>query len=115
MDEVAAVRDAVKPRESILVADAMTGQDAVNVAKAFQEKVGITGIALTRVDGDARGGADLSMKAVAGRPIKLLGTGEKMDVIEALHADRVAGRMLGTGGIGSLVERAADTREKDAA
>ncbi|HLW26641.1 MAG TPA: signal recognition particle protein [Kiloniellales bacterium] len=115
MDEVAAVRDAVKPRESILVADAMTGQDAVNVAKAFQEKVGITGIALTRVDGDARGGAALSMKAVTGRPIKLLGTGEKMDAIEAFHADRVAGRILGMGDIVSLVERAAETIEQDEA
>jgi len=115
MAEVAAVRDAVKPRESILVADAMTGQDAVNVAKAFQDKVGITGIALTRVDGDARGGAALSMKAVTGKPIKLLGTGEKMDAIEAFHADRVAGRILGMGDIVSLVERAAETMEQDEA
>ena len=115
MAEVAAVRDAVKPRESILVADAMTGQDAVNVAKAFQEKVGITGIALTRVDGDARGGAALSMKAVTGQPIKFLGTGEKLDALEAFHADRVAGRILGMGDIVSLVERAAETLEQDEA
>ncbi|WP_366554506.1 signal recognition particle protein [Aquibaculum sediminis] len=115
MDEVAQVRDAVKPRESLLVADAMTGQDAVNVAKAFQDKVGLTGIALTRVDGDARGGAALSMKAVTGRPIKLLGTGEKLDALEAFHADRVAGRILGMGDIVSLVERAAETMEQDEA
>lgn len=115
MDEVAQVRDAVTPRESLLVADAMTGQDAVNVAKAFQDKVGLTGIALTRVDGDARGGAALSMKAVTGRPIKLLGTGEKLDALEAFHADRVAGRILGMGDIVSLVERAAETMEQDEA
>jgi len=112
MAEVAQVRDAVKPRESLLVADAMTGQDAVNVAKAFQDKVGLTGIVLTRVDGDARGGAALSMKAVTGRPIKLLGTGEKLDALEAFHADRIAGRILGMGDIVSLVERAAETMEQ---
>src|SRR5690625_83151 len=115
MAEVAAIGETVKPRESLLVADAMTGQDAVNVATAFQEKVGLTGIVLTRVDGDARGGAALSMRAVTGRPIKLLGTGEKLDAIEAFHADRVVGRILGMGDIVSLVERAAETIEQDEA
>lgn len=112
MAEVAAVRDAVKPHESLLVADAMTGQDAVNTAKAFQDKVGITGIMLTRIDGDARGGAALSMRAVTGKPIKLLGTGEKLDQLEDFHADRVAGRILGMGDIVSLVEKAMEATEQ---
>jgi signal recognition particle subunit SRP54 len=90
------------------VADAMTGQDAVNVAKAFDEKVGITGIVLTRIDGDARGGAALSMRAVTGKPIKLLGVGEKWDALEPFHPDRIAGRILGMGDVVSLVERAAE-------
>jgi signal recognition particle subunit SRP54 len=115
MAEVAAVRDAVKPAETLLVADAMTGQDAVNVARAFQEKVGLTGILLTRVDGDARGGAALSMKAVTGCPIKLLGLGEKLDALEPFHPERVAGRILGMGDIVSLVEKAAETLEQDEA
>jgi signal recognition particle subunit SRP54 len=113
MAEVAAVRDAVKPRESLLVADAMTGQDAVGVAQAFQDGVGVTGIVLTRVDGDARGGAALSMRAVTGRPIKLLGTGEKLDALEAFHADRIASRILGMGDVVSLVEKAAETIEQE--
>ena len=112
MAEVAAVRDAVKPHESLLVADAMTGQDAVNTAKAFQDKVGITGIMLTRIDGDARGGAALSMRAITGKPIKLLGTGEKLDQLEDFHADRVAGRILGMGDIVSLVEKAMEATEQ---
>lgn len=115
MAEVAAVRDAARPHETLLVADAMTGQDAVNVAQAFEERVGLTGIALTRVDGDARGGAALSMKAVTGKPIKLLGTGEKMDALEPFHPERVAGRILGMGDIVSLVEKAAETIEQDEA
>lgn len=115
MAEVAAVRDAVKPHESLLVADAMTGQDAVNTAKAFQDKVGITGIMLTRIDGDARGGAALSMRAVTGKPIKLLGTGEKLDQLEDFHADRVAGRILGMGDIVSLVEKAMEATEQQEA
>ncbi len=115
MAEVAAVRDAARPHETLLVADAMTGQDAVNVAQAFEERVGLTGIALTRVDGDARGGAALSMKTVTGKPIKLLGTGEKMDALEPFHPERVAGRILGMGDIVSLVEKAAETIEQDEA
>ena len=115
MAEVAAVRDAAKPCESLLVADAMTGQDAVTVATRFNEAVGLTGIVLTRVDGDARGGAALSMKAVTGCPIKILGTGEKLGDIEAFHPDRVAGRILGMGDVVSLVEKAAETIERDKA
>jgi signal recognition particle subunit SRP54 len=113
MAEVAQVRDAVKPHESLLVADAMTGQDAVNVARSFHDKVGLTGIVLTRVDGDARGGAALSMKAVTGCPIKLLGVGEKLDALETFHPERIAGRILGMGDVVSLVERAAETIEQE--
>lgn len=109
MDEVAAVKAAVKPHETLLVVDAMTGQDAVHTARAFNEKVGVTGIVMTRVDGDARGGAALSMRAVTGAPIKLLGAGEKLDALEDFHPDRIAGRILGMGDIVSLVERAAET------
>ena len=113
MAEAAAVKKAANPIETLLIADAMTGQDAVNTAKIFDEKVGLTGIMLTRVDGDARGGAAMSMKAVTGKPIKLLGVGEKSDALETFHPDRIAGRILGMGDIVSLVERAAEnvTRE----
>jgi signal recognition particle subunit SRP54 len=113
MDEVAAVRDASMPLETLLVADAMTGQDAVNVAKAFHDRLGLTGIVLTRVDGDARGGAALSMRAVTGCPIKLLGVGEKLDALEAFHPDRVAGRILGMGDVVSLVEKVAEGVEAE--
>jgi signal recognition particle subunit SRP54 len=106
MDEAVAIRDAVKPHETLLVGDAMTGQDAVNTGQAFNEKVGLTGIVLTRIDGDARGGAALSMRAVTGCPIKLLGTGEKLDALEPFHPDRVVGRILGMGDVVSLVEKA---------
>jgi len=106
MAEVANVRDAVKPTETLLVTDAMTGQDAVTLAREFNEKVGVTGIVLTRVDGDARGGAALSMRAVTGRPIKFLGLGEKLDALEVFHPDRIAGRILGMGDVVSLVEKA---------
>src|SRR5206468_12148592 len=106
MLEVAAVREAATPHQTLLVADAMTGQDAVNVAKAFAERAGLTGIVLTRVDGDARGGAALSMRAITGKPIVLLGTGEKIDALEPFHPDRIAGRILGMGDILSLVEKA---------
>ena len=115
MAEAAAVRDATKPHETLLVADAMTGQDAVNVASAFHEKIGLTGIMLTRVDGDARGGAALSMRAVTGCPIKLLGVGEKLDALEDFHPDRVASRILGMGDVVSLVEKAAETIEQEEA
>ena len=113
MLEVAAVREAANPHQTLLVADAMTGQDAVNVAKAFGERAGITGILLTRVDGDARGGAALSMRAITGKPIVLLGTGEKIDAIEPFHPDRIAGRILGMGDVVSLVERAAETADQE--
>src|SRR5690606_12574295 len=95
MQEAIAVRDAVNPVETLLVADSMTGQDAVNVGQAFNTRIGVTGIVLTRVDGDARGGAALSMRSVTGRPIKFIGVGEKMDAIEVFHPDRIAGRILG--------------------
>ncbi len=115
MSEAAQVRDIAKPAETLLVADAMTGQDAVNVAKAFDERVGLTGIVLTRVDGDARGGAALSMRAVTGRPIKLIGVGEKLDALEPFHPERVASRILGMGDVVSLVEKAAETIEQEEA
>jgi signal recognition particle subunit SRP54 len=115
MLEVAAVRDATHPTESLLVADAMTGQDSVNVAKSFAERIGLTGIVLTRVDGDARGGAALSMRAVTGRPIKFMGTGEKLDALEPFHAERIAGRILGMGDVVSLVEKAAETIDREEA
>jgi signal recognition particle subunit SRP54 len=110
-----AVRDAAKPHESLLVADAMTGQDAVNVATAFKDRVGLTGIVLTRVDGDARGGAALSMRAVTGCPIKLIAVGEKLDALEGFHPDRIASRILGMGDVVSLVEKAAETIEAEEA
>ncbi len=109
MDEVVAVRKLAQPAEVILVADAMTGQDAVTVAKEFDEKVSITAIALSRIDGDARGGAALSMRAVTGKPLKLLGTGEKPDQLELFHPDRIASRILGMGDVVSLVERAMES------
>ncbi len=109
MAEAAAVKKLAAPVETLLIADAMTGQDAVNTAKAFDAQVGLTGIVLTRIDGDARGGAAMSMRAVTGKPIKLLGTGEKWDAVEPFHPDRIAGRILGMGDIVSLVERAAES------
>jgi signal recognition particle subunit SRP54 len=104
--EAAMVRDIAKPKETLLVVDALTGQDAVNLARSFDEKIGITGIVLTRIDGDGRGGAALSMRAVTGKPIKLMGTGEKLDGLEDFHPARIAGRILGMGDVVSLVERA---------
>ncbi len=115
MAEVVVVRDIAQPHETLLVADALTGQDAVNVAKSFNERVGITGIVLTRVDGDGRGGAALSMRHVTGKPIKLLGQGEKLDALEPFHPDRIASRILGMGDVVSLVEKAAETIEKEEA
>jgi len=115
MMEVAAVRDLVKPHETLLVADAMTGQDAVTVGKAFNERIGLTGIVLTRIDGDARGGAALSMRAITGKPIKLLGVGEKLEALETFHPDRIAGRILGMGDVVSLVEKAAETIDQEEA
>jgi signal recognition particle subunit SRP54 len=107
MAEAAEVKRAANPHEVLLVADALTGQDAVNLARSFDERVGLTGIVLTRVDGDGRGGAALSMRAVTGKPIKLIGTGEKMDALEDFDPSRIAGRILGMGDIVSLVEKAA--------
>lgn len=115
MAEVAAVQKATKPIETLLVADAMTGQDAVQTASAFDAVVPLSGIMLTRVDGDARGGAAMSMKAVTGKPIKLLGVGEKWSEIESFHPDRVAGRILGMGDVVSLVEKAVETVDADEA
>ena len=109
MTEAAEVKRAANPHEVLLVADSLTGQDAVNLARAFDERVGLTGIVLTRVDGDGRGGAALSMRAVTGKPIKLIGTGERMDALEDFDPARIAGRILGMGDIVSLVEKAAAT------
>ena len=115
MAEAAAVHQATSPTETLLVVDAMTGQDAVNVATQFRDRMKLTGVVLTRVDGDARGGAALSMRAVTGCPIKLIGAGEKLDALEDFHPDRIAGRILGMGDIVGLVERAAETVEREQA
>ena len=111
MDEVQAVRDVANPRETLLVVDGLTGQDAVNVATEFDGKVGVSGVVLTRMDGDGRGGAALSMRAVTGKPIRFVGVGEKMDALEGFDASRVAGRILGMGDIVALVEKAQETLE----
>ncbi|MCW5699204.1 MAG: signal recognition particle protein [Rhodospirillales bacterium] len=113
MTEAAAVKQTTRPVETLLVADALTGQDAVTLAREFNEKIGITGIVLTRMDGDARGGAALSMRAVTGQPIKLIGVGEKLDAIETFDAPRIAGRILGMGDVVGIVERAADVIERE--
>jgi signal recognition particle subunit SRP54 len=115
MTEVVNVRMASGPSEVLLVTDAMTGQDAVTIAKEFNEKVGVTGIVLTRVDGDARGGAALSMRAVTGKPIKFMGTGEGVDAIDAFDANRVAGSILGMGDVVGLVEKASQVVEQEEA
>ena len=115
MNEAADVRRAASPHEVLLVADALTGQDAVNLARSFNERVGLTGIVLTRVDGDGRGGAALSMRAVTGKPIKLIGTGEKLDALEDFDPARIAGRILGMGDIIALVEKAAATIDAEKA
>jgi signal recognition particle subunit SRP54 len=114
MAEIATVKKTANPIETLLVADSMTGQDAVNTAKNFDERVGLSGIILTRVDGDARGGAALSMRAVTGKPIKFIGLGEKMDALDVFHPDRLAGRILGMGDIVSLVEKATQNIDADA-
>jgi len=115
MAEMQAVHRETSPTETLLVVDSLTGQDAVNVAEQFKSRVDVTGIVMTRIDGDGRGGAALSMREVTGCPIKLLGTGEKIDALEAFHPDRIANRILGMGDIVSLVEKAAETIEKDEA
>jgi len=115
MAEVQAVRDVATPRETLLVVDGLTGQDAVNVAEQFNGQIGISGVVLTRMDGDGRGGAALSMRAITGKPIKFVGLGEKMDALEEFHAERIAGRILGMGDIVSLVEKAQETIEAEQA
>ena len=115
MAEVSEIRAATNPAETLLVVDAMTGQDAVNTAKAFNDAVGVTGIVMTRMDGDARGGAALSMRAITGAPIKLVGVGEKQDALEDFHPERVAGRILGMGDIVGLVEKASETIDQEEA
>lgn len=116
MEELVNIKKQVKPHEILLVADAMTGQDAVQVAESFHEKLGLDGIVLTKMDGDARGGAALSIKAVTGAPIKFVGMGEKMDALEAFHPDRMASRILGMGDVLTLIEKAQtemDTAENE--
>jgi len=113
MDEMKAVADISQPQEILLVVDALTGQDAVNVAQNFSDQVPLTGVVLTRMDGDARGGAALSMRAVTGKPIKFVGVGEKIDALEEFHPERVAGRILGMGDVVSLVEKAAQVVDKE--
>ena len=113
--QAAAVRDAVSPRETLLVVDGLTGQDAVNVATEFDDKIGVSGVVLTRMDGDGRGGAALSMRKVTGKPIRFVGLGEKMDAIETFEAERIAGRILGMGDIVALVEKAQQTIEAEQA
>jgi signal recognition particle subunit SRP54 len=115
MSEAAEVKKASDPHEVLLVADALTGQAAVNLARAFDERLGLTGIVLTRVDGDGRGGAALSMRAVTGKPIKLIGTGEKLDALEEFEPSRIAGRILGMGDVVALVEKAAGTIDAEKA
>jgi signal recognition particle subunit SRP54 len=113
MGELEQVRDATKPANVLLVLDAMTGQEAVNVAKAFQERIAFDGVLLTKLDGDARGGAALSVRAVTGRPVKLASTGEKLDQLEYFHPDRMASRILGMGDVLTLIERAEAAVEED--
>ncbi len=115
MVEMADIKSAANPHEILLVADSLTGQDAVNLAQSFNQRVGITGIVLTRIDGDGRGGAALSMREVTGKPIKLIGTGEKMEALEDFHPGRIADRILGMGDVVSLVEKAAETIDQEKA
>ena len=115
MDELKSIRKEVKPHEILLVVDAMTGQDAVNVAQTFHEQLGIDGIVMTKLDGDTRGGAALSVKEVTGRPIKFMGTGEKLDALEVFHPDRMAGRILGMGDVMTLIEKAQESADLEKA
>ena len=115
IQQAADVRDVANPRETLLVVDGLTGQDAVNVATEFDDKIGVTGVVLTRMDGDGRGGAALSMRAVTGKPIRFVGLGEKMDALETFEPDRIAGRILGMGDIVALVEKAQETIEAEQA
>jgi len=113
--QAAAVRDVANPRETLLVVDGLTGQDAVNVAQEFDDKIGVTGVCLTRMDGDGRGGAALSMRAITGKPIRFVGVGEKLDALETFEPERIAGRILGMGDIVALVEKAQETLEVEQA
>jgi len=115
MAEMAEIKATSRPHETLLVADSLTGQDAVNLARSFDDRVGVTGLVLTRMDGDGRGGAALSMRAVTGKPVKLIGTGEKMDALEEFHPKRIADRILGMGDIVSLVEKASETIDAEQA
>jgi signal recognition particle subunit SRP54 len=115
MDELVRIKSALSPKEVLLVADAMTGQDAVNVAESFDRQLDLTGVILTKLDGDARGGAALSIRAVTGKPIKLVGLGEKMDALEVFHPDRMAQRILGMGDVLSLIEKAQSAIDQDQA
>ena len=115
MDELKSIRKEVKPHEILLVVDAMTGQDAVNVAQTFHEQLGIDGIVMTKLDGDTRGGAALSVKEVTGRPIKFMGTGEKLDALEVFYPDRMAGRILGMGDVLTLIEKAQESADLEKA
>ena len=115
MDEPARVRQATKPHDILLVLDAMTGQDAVNVAESFAEVADFDGVLITKLDGDARGGAALSVRAVTGKPIIFASTGEKLDELERFHPDRMAGRILGMGDVMSLIEKTQDEFDEDQA
>jgi len=115
MREVEAVKEAVQPRETLFVVDAMTGQDAVNTARAFHERIDFDGAVLTKMDGDARGGAALSIQAVIQKPVKLLGVGEKLDALEVFHPDRMASRILGMGDVLSFIEKAEEAIDEEAA
>ena len=115
MDELAEVRKATRPHDVLLVVDAMTGQDAVNVAESFAEVADFDGVVITKLDGDARGGAALSVRAVTGKPIMYASTGEKLDELERFHPDRMAGRILGMGDVMSLIEKTQDEFDADEA
>src|SRR5690554_4452490 len=115
MAEIADVKNAVKPTETLFVVDAMTGQDAVNTAKAFNERLNFDGVVLTKLDGDTRGGAAISIKSVVNKPIKFIGTGEKMEAIDVFHPSRMADRILGMGDVVSLVERAQEQFDEEEA
>jgi len=115
MDEIRAIHDAVDPAETLFVVDSMTGQDAANTAKAFNDALPLSGVVLTKIDGDARGGAALSVRHITGKPIKFLGSGEKTDALEAFHPDRIASRILGMGDILSLVEQAQENVDQEKA
>ena len=115
MNEIAAIKDAVKPHETLFVVDAMTGQDAVNTAKAFNDRLDFDGVVLTKLDGDTRGGAAISIRTVVTKPIKFVGTGEKLDALDTFHPDRMADRILGMGDIVSLVEKAQNAYDEEEA